>query len=90
MNLNDSRWYDVRTLTFAGGATTARSISDNGIDMTGSGAKIVNNSTGHHVFNSAIQLHQDTEFNPVSGHLTFNGAIEVIIGTTSGGITGIH
>ncbi|NCD23314.1 MAG: hypothetical protein EOL90_10300, partial [Spartobacteria bacterium] len=75
MNLNDGRWYDVLTLTFASGASAAHSISDNGIDMRGSGAKIQNNSSGHHVFNSAIQLHQATEFNPVDGHLTFNGAI---------------
>ncbi|NCC53595.1 MAG: hypothetical protein EOM20_20625, partial [Spartobacteria bacterium] len=75
MSLNDGRWYDVRTLVFAGGATTGRTISDNGIDMRGAGAKIENNSTGHHVFNSALQLHVATELNPVSGNLTFNGAI---------------
>lgn len=79
MDLNGTDWYYVRSLTFANTATGARTINSStaGIDMRGSGTrKIENNSAASHVFGAPISLVDGTtEFNPVSGNLTFNGII---------------
>jgi|GEM_PF-2525381 len=79
MTLNGSDWYYIRTLTFQAAATSARTMNfDNaGIDMRGSGTrKIENLSTGHHVFNVPVSFVDGaTEFNPISGNLTFNNTV---------------
>ena len=79
MDLNGTDWYYVRTLTFDSSASSARAINSStaGIDMRGSGTrKIENNSSASHVFGTPVSLVDGTtEFNPVSGNLTFNGVV---------------
>ena len=59
-DMNGNDWYYVRTLTFASGSTSARTIGRTGsagIDMRGAGTrKIENNSSGSHVFNVPVSL----------------------------------
>jgi autotransporter-associated beta strand protein len=79
-DVNGNDWYYVRTLTLAGGASSARTFNRNGsagIDMRGTGTrKIENNSTASHVFNIPVSLVDGTtQLNPVSGNLTFSGPI---------------
>ena len=74
MSINGS-WHNANTIEFASGASTARTISDNGVNLYDSGAKIVNNSTATHVFNSAINLGIAIEVGTASGDLTFNGTV---------------
>ena len=52
-------------------------MSSNGVNMNDSGAKIENQSTAQHAFNSDVALNTGLEINPVSGNLVFNGTIYV-------------
>lgn len=75
MTLNGTSWFNANTITFASGASTARTIGGSqGIDLRDSGAKIDNDSTATHVFNASIAFNVNpVQFRVDSGSMTFNG-----------------
>jgi autotransporter-associated beta strand protein len=76
MTLN-AKWFNVNTLEFQSGASTARTIAgSNGIDLKGE-RKIINNSTASHTFSAPVAINSGAaELNPVNGDLTFSGTID--------------
>jgi hypothetical protein len=77
MTLNGASWFNANTITFASGASTARTMGgSNGIDMRDSGAKIDNDSSATHVFNVSVAFNVNpVQFRVDSGDMTFNGNV---------------
>ncbi len=75
MTLN-GRWYDANAVNFGSGATTARTMGSNGLDLRSANNGITNNSTANHTWNSSIAFNATPiHFRLNSGNLTFNGSI---------------
>ncbi len=79
MNLNTSD-YSVKSVFFTVNATSARTLNADGslkliLKANNGDPKIENNSSATHTFNVPIQLDNWAQINPISGNLTFSGAI---------------
>jgi len=77
MTLNNGSWYNVNTLTFGSGASSAHTINGIvGVDYRDSGAKIQNDATGTKTFNHPIAFNVNpVQFRIPSGGMTFNSNI---------------
>ena len=78
MTLN-GRPFRVKELVFQSGASSARTIGGNVLDLrynNGGPTKIENLSTAIHTFDNDIAIHDGvSQINPVSGNLVFDGQI---------------
>ena len=80
MNLNGLTDFGVRRIFFTANATSSRTLNSSDsrtlwLSANNGNPKIENNSTATHIFNVPIKLEANSEFNPVSGGLTFTSLI---------------